>query len=204
MLFALLFGYYNPIHLTTPTRQVAGPSGILLPPERKPLPMSRLEAGMPAPDFCLPDADEETVCLADLRGAYAVIYFYPKDNTSGCTLEARSFSDAMEAFTREETPIFGISPDSTASHRRFIAKHDLTVRLLADPDRQAIEAYGAWVLKKMYGREYMGVERSTFIIDPEGTVVAVWRKVRVKGHVDAVMAALEEIKAGAAGSEARE
>ena len=165
--------------------------------------MSKLEAGMPAPDFCLPDADEETVCLADLRGAYAVIYFYPKDNTSGCTLEARSFSDAMEAFTREETPVFGISPDSTASHRRFIAKHDLTVRLLADPDRQAIEAYGAWVLKKMYGREYMGVERSTFIIDPEGTVVAVWRKVRVKGHVDAVMAALEEIKAGPAGSEAR-
>jgi len=166
--------------------------------------MSKLEAGMPAPDFCLPDADEETVCLADLRGAYAVIYFYPKDNTSGCTLEARSFSDAMEAFIREETPVFGISPDSTASHRRFIAKHDLTVRLLSDPDRQAIEAYGAWVPKKMYGREYMGVERSTFIIDPEGTVVAVWRKVRVKGHVDAVMAALEEIKAGSAGSEARE
>ena len=158
---------------------------------------------MPAPDFCLPDADEETVCLADLRGAYAVIYFYPKDNTSGCTLEARSFSDAMEAFTREETPVFGISPDSTASHMRFNAKHDLTVRLHADPDCQAIEAYRAWVPKKMYGREYMGVERSTFIIDPEGTVVAVWRKVRVKGHVDAVMAALEAIKAGPAGSEAR-
>lgn len=158
--------------------------------------MSELSAGMPAPDFCLPDADEETVCLADLRGAYAVVYFYPKDNTSGCTLEARSFSDAREAFAREETPVFGISPDSTASHRRFSDKHNLSIRLLSDTERRTIEAYGAWVTKKMYGREYMGVERSTFIIDPEGKIAAVWRKVKVKGHVDAVMATLEELKAG--------
>lgn len=158
--------------------------------------MSELTAGMPAPDFCLPDADEEMVCLADLRGAYAVVYFYPKDNTSGCTLEARSFSDAMEAFAREGTAVFGISPDSVRSHRRFSEKHNLSVRLLSDPDRRAIEAYGVWVPKKLYGREYMGVERSTFIIDPEGTVAAVWRKVKVKGHVAAVLAKLEDLKAG--------
>ena len=158
--------------------------------------MSELAAGMPAPDFCLPDADEETVCLADLRGAYAVVYFYPKDNTSGCTLEARSFSDAREAFAREGTPVFGISPDSTASHRRFSDKHNLSIRLLSDTERRTIEAYGARVPKKMYGKEYMGVERSTFIIDPEGRIAAVWRKVKVKGHVDAVMATLEELKAG--------
>lgn len=116
--------------------------------------MSELTAGMPAPDFCLPDADEEMVCLADLRGAYAVVYFYLKDNTSGCTLEARSFSDATDAFAREGAAVFGISPDPVMSHRRFSAKHNLSVRLLSDPDRRAIEAYGAWVTKKMYGREY--------------------------------------------------
>ncbi len=159
--------------------------------------MSELSPGMPAPDFCLPDADEETVCLADLAGRYAVVYFYPKDNSSGCTLEARSFSDEMEAFSRLDTPVFGVSPDSAGSHKRFIAKHGLAVRLLSDPDHRAIEAYGAWVLKKLYGREYMGVERSTFIIDPEGSIAAVWRKVKVKGHAAEVLARLEALKAAA-------
>lgn len=159
--------------------------------------MSELTAGMPAPDFCLPDADEEMVCLADLRGAYAVVYFYPKDNTSGCTLEARSFSDATDAFAREGAAVFSISPDSTRSHKRFAEKHNLSVRLLSDPDRRAIEAYGVWVPKKLYGREYMGVERSTFIIDPEGKVAAIWRKVKVKGHMAAVLAKFESLTAGA-------
>jgi peroxiredoxin Q/BCP len=158
--------------------------------------MSELSAGMPAPDFCLPDADDETVCLAELRGAYVVVYFYPKDNTSGCTLEARSFSDAMEAFSRLNTPVFGISPDSTKSHRRFAEKQNLSVRLLSDPDHRVIEAYGAWIPKKLYGKEYMGVERSTFIVDPEGKVAAVWRKVKVKGHADEVLAKLESLTAG--------
>lgn len=160
--------------------------------------MSELQEGMPAPDFCLPDADERTVCLAELRGAYVVVYFYPKDNSSGCTLQARSFSDEMEAFARQNTRVFGISPDSVRSHKRFTEKHGLTVRLLSDPDHAVIEAYGAWVPKKMYGREYMGVERSTFIIDPEGRVAAVWRKVKVKEHVAVVMARLEELRAGGA------
>ncbi|MDK2916500.1 MAG: thioredoxin-dependent peroxiredoxin [Euryarchaeota archaeon] len=159
--------------------------------------MSELSPGMPAPNFCLPDADDETVCLADLRGRYAVVYFYPKDNSSGCTLEARSFSDAMEAFRGLDTPVFGISPDSAATHRRFAEKHDLAVRLLADTDHRVIEAYGAWAKKKLYGREYMGVERSTFIIDPDGKVAAVWRKVKVKGHAAEVLARLEELKAAA-------
>jgi thioredoxin-dependent peroxiredoxin len=157
--------------------------------------MPELATGMPAPDFCLPDADEETACLSALRGAYVVVYFYPKDNTSGCTLEARSFSDEMEAFARQNTPVLGISPDSVQSHRRFSAKQNLSVRLLSDPDRQVIEAYGVWVSKKLYGKEYMGVERSTFIIDPEGKVAAIWRKVKVKGHVAGVMAKLEALKA---------
>lgn len=159
--------------------------------------MSEISTGMPAPDFCLPDADDETVCLAEQRGAYVVVYFYPRDNTSGCTLEARSFSDAMEAFSRLNTPVFGISPDSTKSHRRFAEKQNLSVRLLSDPDHRAIEAYGAWVPKKLYGKEYMGVERSTFIVDPEGTVAFAWRKVKVKGHADEVLAKLESLAAGA-------
>ncbi|HQD25193.1 MULTISPECIES: peroxiredoxin [Methanoculleus] len=150
--------------------------------------MSELSPGMPAPDFCLPDADEETVCLGDLSGRYVVVYIYPKDNSSEYTLEARSFS-------RLDTRVFGISPDSPGSNRRFAAKHNLTVRLLSDPDHRVIEAYGAWVLKKLYGREYMGVERSTFIIDPEGRIAAVWRKVKVKGHVAEVLARLEALKA---------
>jgi peroxiredoxin Q/BCP len=104
----------------------------------------------------------------------------------------------MEAFSRQNTRVFGISPDSVRSHKRFTEKHGLTVRLLSDPDHAVIEAYGAWVPKKMYGREYMGVERSTFIIDPEGRVAAVWRKVKVKEHVAAVMARLEELRAGGA------
>jgi thioredoxin-dependent peroxiredoxin len=157
--------------------------------------MTELSIGMPAPDFCLQDKDEQTVCLADLRGTYAVIYFYPKDNTSGCTLEAKSFSDEMEAFASLNTPVIGISPDSTKSHRKFAEKQNLSVRLLSDPDHVVIEAYGAWVQKKLYGREYMGVERSTFIIDPEGKVAAVWRKVKVKGHVAEVKAKVEEITA---------
>lgn len=156
--------------------------------------MSELTVGMKAPDFCLPDIDEQMVCLSEQRGVFVVVYFYPKDNSSGCTLEARSFSDAMEEFARDNTPVFGISPDSIATHRRFSEKQHLTVTLLSDPAHLAIEAYGAWKEKKMYGREYMGVERSTFIIDPEGTIAHIWRKVKVKGHVEEVLAKLEELR----------
>ncbi len=157
--------------------------------------MTELTVGMKAPDFCLPDIDEHMVCLVEERGVFVVIYFYPKDNSSGCTLEARSFSDAMETFARDNTPVFGISPDSIASHRRFSEKQQLTVTLLSDPEHLVIEAYGTWKQKKMYGREYMGVERSTFIIDPDGNIAHIWRKVKVKGHVEEVLARLEELRA---------
>ncbi|KQC05440.1 MAG: alkyl hydroperoxide reductase [Methanoculleus sp. SDB] len=157
--------------------------------------MTELTRGMPAPAFCLPDADGKEVCLADFKDRWLILYFYPKDNSSGCTLEARSFSDEMEDFARLEAAIIGISPDSVTSHKRFAEKQNLSVRLLADPDHRVIAAYGAWVPKKMYGKEYMGIERSTFIIDTEGTVAAVWRKVKVKGHVAEVKAKLEALKA---------
>ncbi|MDO9540618.1 MAG: peroxiredoxin [Methanocalculus sp.] len=156
--------------------------------------MTELTVGMKAPDFCLPDIDEHMVCLAEQRGFFAVVYFYPKDNSSGCTLEARSFSDVMEEFARDNTAVFGISPDSITSHRRFSEKQNLTVSLLSDPEHLVIEAYGAWKQKKMYGREYMGVERSTFIIAPDGTIADLWRKVKVKGHVEAVLRRLEELR----------
>jgi len=157
--------------------------------------MTAPDIGMKAPDFCLPDIDEHMVCLVEHRGVFVVIYFYPKDNSSGCTLEARSFSDAMETFARDNTPVFGISPDSIESHRRFAEKQQLTVSLLSDPEHLVIESYGAWKQKKMYGREYMGVERSTFIIDPDGKIAHIWRKVKVKGHVEEVLAKLEELRA---------
>jgi peroxiredoxin Q/BCP len=134
------------------------------------------------------------VCLLEQRGLYVIVYFYPKDNSSGCTLEARTFSDAMETFARDNTPVFGISPDSVKSHKRFTEKQHLTVRLLSDPEHLVLEAYGVWKQKKMYGREYMGVERSTFIISPDGNVAHIWRKVKVKGHVEEVLARLEELR----------
>ncbi|MCP1715288.1 peroxiredoxin Q/BCP [Methanocalculus alkaliphilus] len=156
--------------------------------------MTDLTIGMVAPEFCLPDADEEMACLEEMRGYYVIVYFYPRDNTSACTLEARTFSDEMEAFAALNTPVLGISPDTISSHRKFAEKHSLTVRLLSDPEHQVIERYGVWVSKKMYGKEYMGVERSTFIIDPDGKIAAIWRKVKVKGHIDEVMTRLRDLK----------
>ncbi|RQD83479.1 MAG: thioredoxin-dependent thiol peroxidase [Methanocalculus sp. MSAO_Arc2] len=157
--------------------------------------MTNLEIGMAAPEFCLPDADEEMACLSEHSGEYVVVYFYPRDNSSACTLEARSFSDELESFERENIPVYGISPDSTTSHKRFSEKQELSVRLLSDPEHRVIESYGVWVSKKMYGKEYMGVERSTFIIDPDGKIAHIWRKVKVKGHVEDVLNRLRELKA---------
>lgn len=162
--------------------------------------MAELSPGMPAPDFTLPDADGQPVSLQDMRGAYVVVYFYPKDNTSTCTLEARSFTEEMEEFERLNARVIGISPDPPRSHKRFAEKHNLSVHLLSDPDHDVIAAYGAWVRKKRCGREYEGVDRSTFIIDPGGKIVAVWRNVKVDGHVDEVKAKLEELAASSAAS----
>ncbi|HOT07085.1 MAG: putative peroxiredoxin [Methanosaeta sp. PtaB.Bin039] len=154
------------------------------------------EIGDLAPPFCLPDQDDHEVCLAALAGKWAVLYFYPKDNTSGCTQEAREFSSEVERFEQLGAAVLGISPDSSASHARFAAKHQLKLKLLSDPEHKALEAYGVWGQKKMYGREYYGVTRSTFLIDPEGRIAEIWRKVKVKDHAIAVQRRLKELRAG--------
>ena len=158
--------------------------------------MAKLDEGQKAPLFCLPDADEKEVCLKDFSGKWVVLYFYPKDNTSGCTLEAIDFSNAIQAFYDSGAEIVGISPDSPKSHCNFRDKHNLKVRLLSDSKHEVLEKYGVWVLKKMYGRQYHGVERSTFIVRPDGTIAHVWRKVKVPGHIDAVKDKLLELQAG--------
>jgi thioredoxin-dependent peroxiredoxin len=148
--------------------------------------------GDPAPDFALPAADGTTVRLGDLRGRYAVVYFYPKDDTTGCTKEALDFTERKSEFDALGAQILGISPDSMKAHAKFAAKHGLEVTLLADPERVAIEAYGVWAEKKMYGRAYMGVERSTFLIGPDGTVLNSWRGVKIPGHAADVLDALKK------------
>lgn len=151
--------------------------------------------GMPAPDFCLPGAGGETTCLADLRGQWVVLYAYPRDNTSGCTLEALLFSDALDAFAARNATVIGVSPDNPSSHARFAQKHALRHRLLSDERHALLEAYGAWKEKKLYGKTMLGTERSTFLIDSAGIVRAVWRKVKVPGHPEAVLEALDSLAA---------
>ncbi len=160
-----------------------------------------VEIGQPAPDFCLPDQDEQEVCLHDLRGSWVVIYFYPKDNTSGCTREAVEFTRHLDAFERLGAVVLGISPDSVQSHRRFREKHGLRVRLLSDLDRRVLNAYGVWQLKRMYGREYWGVVRTTVLVDPDGRVAWVWSKVKVKGHAETVLQKLQELQSASAGEQ---
>lgn len=143
--------------------------------------------GDTAPDFELPADGGSTVRLADFRGQPVVLYFYPKDDTSGCTKEAISFSALSDAFAEAGTAVIGVSPDPVKSHDKFKAKHGLSVTLAADEEKHAIQAYGVWVEKKMYGKSYMGVERSTFLIDANGKVAKVWRKVKVPGHAEAVL-----------------
>jgi len=153
-----------------------------------------LQIGERAPAFCLPNQDEEEVCLRDLQESWIILYFYPKDNTPGCTTEACDFSATVPDFSKIGATILGVSPDSPKRHRNFIEKKALTITLLSDEDKEVLQRYGVWQLKKNYGREYMGVVRSTFIIDPDGKIAAVWEKVRVKGHVEAVKEKLLELK----------
>ena len=153
-----------------------------------------LEVGTAVPDFCLPNQDEEEICLRDIKGRWIVLYFYPKDNTPGCTTEACDFTEALPDFEGLDAIVLGVSPDSPKKHRNFIEKKELKITLLADEEKELCNLFGVWQLKKNYGREYMGVVRSTFIIDPEGKVAAVWPKVRVKGHVDEVKAKLQELQ----------
>lgn len=143
----------------------------------------------PAPAFTLPDHADTVCTLADLRGQKLVLYVYPKDDTSGCTLEAQNFNALLGAFAEANTRVIGISPDSPKSHTKFRDKYGLAFPLLADETHAMLEAYGVWVQKSMYGRSYMGVERSTFLIDAQGILRQIWSKVKVPGHAEAVLAA---------------
>ena len=148
-----------------------------------------LVEGDPAPDFELMTDGGGRAHLDDFKGKPVVIYFYPKDDTSGCTAEAIAFNGLRAKFAAAGVTVIGVSPDSAASHDKFKVKHDLKIALAADPERSAIEAYGVWKEKSMYGRRYFGVERSTFLIGRDGRIAKVWRKVKVPGHADEVLAA---------------
>lgn len=156
--------------------------------------MSTLREGDRVPAFSLPADSGGEIGHDSFPGKWIVLYFYPRDNTSGCTLEAVNFSAMAVDFKKAGAEIIGVSPDSVKSHCNFITKQQLTIPLLSDQDHQVIEAFGAWVLKKMYGREYYGVERSTFLIDPDGVIRHIWRKVKVKGHADEVLATLQQLQ----------
>ena len=146
-----------------------------------------------APDFCLSSQNEKTYCLSDFKGKWLVLYFYPKDNSKSCTLQALSFTDNLSELEDMGVNVIGISPNSVKSHKNFAEKHNLEFILLSDPDHKVLEKFGVWQIKKMYGKEYMGVIRSTFIINPEGNIVSEWRKVRVKGHVEEVKQKIAEL-----------
>lgn len=151
------------------------------------------QIGENAPDFTLPSTSGEDVTLSSLKPKAVVLFFYPRDNTSGCTKEAIGFSELKEAFAAENIEVFGLSKDDMKSHHKFVEKQELTVELLTDADSDVCEAYDVWKEKKMYGKTYMGIERSTFLIDGEGKIAQVWRKVKVPGHVEEVMEAVKAL-----------
>ena len=156
-----------------------------------------LEVGMDAPGFELKDQAGETHRLEDLRGSWVALYFYPKDDTPGCTTEACDFRDNMAQISAEGGKVFGVSADDEASHRKFAEKYDLNFPLLIDLDKEVLEAYGAWGEKTNFGKTYMGVTRMTYLIDPEGKIAKVWPKVKPEGHAADVRAAIAELKAAA-------
>jgi len=152
-----------------------------------------LDAGQPAPDFTLPHDGGGTVTLSDLKGGPVVLYFYPKDDTKGCTTEALDFTAALPDFEKAGATILGVSKDSVAKHDKFRDKHQLGIALLSDENDAVCEAYGVWKEKSMYGKTYMGIERTTVLIGADGAVAQVWPKVKVKGHVDAVLTAVKAL-----------
>ena len=151
------------------------------------------DIGDTAPDFTLPRDGGETVSLSELKGQAVVLFFYPRDDTSGCTKESIGFSEAKDDFAAAGAVVFGISKDSVASHDKFVAKRELTVPLLSDEHGTTCEDYGVWKEKSMYGKTYMGIERSTFLINADGSIAQAWRKVKVPGHVDAVLDAVKDL-----------
>lgn len=155
--------------------------------------MAEIQVGQPAPEFNTPDANGNTVKLSDFAEKWLILYFYPKDNTPGCTTEAKDFSEYVDEFKNLNAEILGVSTDSQASHCKFIQKQNLTINLLSDPDHELAETYGVWKLKKFMGKEYMGIERTTFLIAPDGKIAHIWSKVKVKEHAAAVLNYLKEI-----------
>ncbi len=152
-----------------------------------------IEVGGIVPKFMMPTDDTGAISSDGLKGRKYVIYFYPKDDTPGCTTEAKGFSDLKAEFGNAEVTVIGVSKDTIAKHEKFRAKHDLSVLLASDEDGAVCDAFGVWVEKNMYGRKYMGIERATFLVDASGTVQNIWRKVKVKGHVDAVLEAAQAL-----------
>ena len=155
--------------------------------------MSNIEIGHQAPEFTLPATGGQTINLSDFRGKNVVIYFYPKDSTPGCTTESQDFRDGYDAFTQEHTVILGISRDSIKSHERFKEKQALPFELLSDEEETVCNLFEVLKMKNMYGKQFMGIERSTFLIDASGTFREIWRKVKVKGHVEVVLSAVQTI-----------
>jgi len=154
----------------------------------------KVKVGEKAPIFCLLDKDENEVCLNDFIGKWVVLYFYPKDNTKGCTIEAIDFTAQLSEFSKLGAVVLGISPDSAASHQKFTDKHELKVQLLSDTEHIVLEKFGIWQEKSMYGRTYFGVVRSTILINPEGKIAEIWEKVRVAMHVENVKNRLIELQ----------
>lgn len=152
-----------------------------------------MDIGDTAPPFDLPTDTGANVSLVGLAGKKVVLYFYPRDDTPGCTTEAIAFTASKADFAAADTVVIGVSKDTVAAHAKFRKKHDLDVELGADPDGSVIEAYGAWVEKSMYGKKYMGIDRATFLIDRDGKLAAAWRKVKVPGHAAAVLKAAQEL-----------
>lgn len=160
--------------------------------------MSELKVGDQAPDFTLPTDGDSSVSLSDYQGQYAILYFYPKDNTPGCTTESCAFRDEMPHFETLNTAVIGVSKCSVKKHDNFKAKYQLNFPLASDENDTVCERYGTWKEKKMYGKTFMGIERSTFLIAPDSTIAEIWRKVKVKDHVPEVKATLDRLKSEAA------
>ena len=153
-----------------------------------------LEVGQKAPNFSIPDQNGKTIELENLLGKWTVVYFYPRDDTPGCTVEAKEFTEISSKFEEHGCSIYGVSPDTEAKHCKFIEKHGLEVELLADTEITMLADYGVWQEKQMYGKTYMGVVRTTYLVDPDGNIAEAWTKVKAKGHAEAVLERLVELK----------
>jgi peroxiredoxin Q/BCP len=153
-----------------------------------------LEIGVNAPEFCLKNSDEVEICLKEFSGIWKVLYFYPKDNTPGCTTEACDFTNEFSEFQKLGATVIGVSPDSPEKHRGFIEKHSIGISLLSDEEKGVLKSYDAWGMKKNFGKEYEGVIRSTYIISPDNKIAHGWKNVRVKGHVEIVKKRLQKLQ----------